>query len=238
MVSVQIPLKMSLREEISFDTFVTEKPETAIFLNQFQANLKQGSAAGFYLQGVSGAGKTHLLQAACRYKSGLQESSVYLPLKDTSLSLIADSLHGLEETSLVCIDDIDSKINKIEWQKSLTNLLIKAQTSGNIVVFSGKTSYLEWPIEYTDLNSALVGVITLPVPVLSDPRDLVEALQRHAQKKGFDLPIEVGNYLVKKFSNQISELMAVLHLLEQATLAEKRCLTLPFVKKYLTLIPT
>ncbi len=234
-LNVQIPLKISSREEVSFDTFVTAEPATAILLNQFQASLRQKHAAGFYLQGASGAGKTHLLQAACRYKSSLNESSVYLPLKDTSLPLIADSLKGLEDVSLICIDDIDTKIHQVEWQKSLENLLIKAQAAGNIVVCTGETSYLEWDVVYSNLNSALVNVLTIPIPALSKNKDLVDALQRHAQKRGFELSTTVGNYLVKQFSSHLPELMAVLSLLEQESLAEKRHLKLPLVKKILGL---
>lgn len=233
MVSVQIPLKISLREEISFDSFVTGKPETAILLNQFQSALRQSSGGAFYLQGPQSVGKSHLLQASCRYKTDLKQSSVYLPLKDTSLPLIADSLKGLEEIDLVCIDDIDCKIDQIEWQISLANLLVKSQTAGHIVVLSGQSDYLQWPVAFPELNSALVGVLTIPIPLLSVDEDVVDALQRHANKIGFDLPLEVGNYLVKTFSNQLAELMAVLAMLEQATLVEKRRLTLPFVKQFL-----
>ena len=233
MLSIQMPLKIGLREEVSFDSFVTESAATAISLNQFQKSLQQSSASAFYLQGGPGVGKTHLLQAACRFKANRHESAVYLPLNDSRLPLIADSLNGLDQTDLVCIDDIDVKIASVDWQKALANLLIKSQTSGNVVVFSGQDSFLNWPVQLTELNSALVSVLTLQIPALSKGESLVDALQRHAQKRGFELPLEVGNFLVKKFSAEISELMAVLHLLEQATLAEKRRLTLPFVKDYL-----
>ncbi len=233
MVSVQIPLKMNLKEEVSFDTFVTEKPATAILLNQFQNSLKRGSGAGFYLQGDSSVGKTHLLQSACRYKASLKQSAVYLPLKDQSLPFIADSLNGLEQIPLVCIDDIDIKMQQIEWQKSLASLLIKAQTAGSVIALTGKTPYLDWDIKCADLSRALMNVLTITLTPLSKKKDLVDALQRHAKKRGFNLPPQVGQYLVKQFSNQLEELLAVLHLLEQATLAEKKRLSLPFVTEFL-----
>lgn len=228
-----MPLKIGLREEVSFDSFVTETAATAISLDQFQKSLRQTSASAFYLQGPSGAGKTHLLQAACRFKADRRESAVYLPLNDSNLPLIADSLNGLDQTDLVCIDDIDAKINSVEWQKALANLLIKSQTSGSVIILSGRESFLDWPVQVAELNSALVSVLTLVIPPLTQEDSLVDALQRHAQKRGFDLPLDVGNYLVKSFSTEIAELMAVLYLLEQATLAEKRRLTLPFAKQYL-----
>ena len=68
---------------------------------------------------------------------------------------------------------------------------------------------------------------------LEDNREVVSALQKHSTRLGFELPLEVGNYLIKQFSNDLSELLAVLKLLEQATLVQKRRLTLPFVKQVL-----
>jgi len=232
-VSVQIPLKMSIQEAVCFESFVTETSEIALALNQFQQALKSSNSSVFYLQGSAGAGKTHLLQAACRYKSGLNQSAVYLPLKDMNLPLIAESLKGLEQTALVCIDDIDTKIADESWQKSLATLLVKIQNAGHILVLSGVESIVDWPITLSELNAALVSVLPIHLMPLSQPKELVEALQRHAQAVGFVLPLEVGNFLVKQFSKNILELMAVLKLLEQETLVEKRRLTLPFVKQVL-----
>lgn len=233
MLSIQIPLKISIQEAVSFDSFVTENSGTALSLNQFQQALKQSQSGVFYLEGVTGAGKTHLLQAACRFKSGLKQSAVYLPLKETSLPLIAESLKGLEQTALVCIDDIDIKMNEVDWQKSLAVLLVKIQNAGHILVLSGEQSILDWPVTYPELNAALVSVLPINLTPLSQTKSLVEALQRHAKAVGFILPLDVGNFLVKQFSKNISELMAVLKILEQETLVKKRRLTLPFVKQVL-----
>lgn len=233
MLSVQMPLKIGLKDEASFSTFVTETPELALSLNQLQNSLKQSLSNCFYLQGQSGSGKSHILQAACRFMASLNQAAVYLPLKDSNLPLIAESLNGLEQAALVCIDDMDERISEIEWQKALASLLIKAQSIGHVVVFSGQNSFVEWENSSKELNSALMGVLTIELMPLTQSKELVEALQRHAQTLGFELPVEVGNYLIKMFSNDLAELMAVLKLLEQATLAEKRRLTLPFVKTYL-----
>lgn len=230
---VQLPLKIGLREEVCFDTFVAEDEATVLALSQFQQSLLSPEGESFYLYGAEGVGKTHLLQAACRYVMERDIASVYLPLADASLPLIPDVLNGLERTKLVCLDDVEQVVGQDEWEKALANLLFKSQVLGHKVVLSGQAQISSWDLVTTELTQALMSVLPIPIQALTDKRELVTALQRHALKLGFELPLEVGNYLVKQFSSDLQELLSVLKLLEQATFVEKRRMTLPFVKEVL-----
>jgi DnaA family protein len=231
---VQMPLKIGLRDEASFATFVTEQESLAVALNGLQTSLKQNSAGAFYLYGDLTAGKTHLLQAACRYVTELGQASVYLPMADKSLPLIPDVLVGLEQTNLICLDDIDILIGDKNWELALANLLTKSSVQGHVVILSGNSSINDWNLVTTELTQALINVLPIEVTPLSDKTEIIAALQRHSSKLGFQLPLEVGNYLIKNFSSDLQELLAVLKILEQATLVEKRKLTLPFVKQALS----
>jgi DnaA family protein len=230
---VQLPLKINLREDASFETFVTEQESIAITLNQLQQPNIPGFSGCYYLYGESGVGKTHLLQASCRYYTQRGLQSVYFPLASSSLPLIPDVLSGLEVTALVCLDDIDQVLKDPAWQKSLGNLLAKSRVLGHRVLLTGTHSMVDWPHVVDVLQQELVSIMPVNLVALSEPNEIVLALQRHALYKGFELPSEVGNFLIKRFSNDLQELLMVLQLLEQATLAEKRRLTLPFVKDVL-----
>ncbi|MGC9385827.1 MAG: DnaA regulatory inactivator Hda [Hydrogenovibrio sp.] len=234
-VFVQLPLKIGLRDEASFDTFVTEDEATVLALSRFQQSLaSRNRHEAFYLRGESGVGKTHLLQAACRFVTEQQRTSVYVPLNDERLSLIPDVLNGLETMPLVCLDDVDAIVGEAAWEKALAKLLMRSKELGHQVVLSGQEPMGDWRLVTRVLTQALMGVLPISIQPLHNPQDLVIALQRHSAKLGFKLPLAVGNYLVRQYSTDLQELLSVLKILEQATFVEKRRLTLPFVKQTLS----
>jgi len=102
-------------------------------------------------------------------------------------------------------------------------------------VMSGRDEITSWSIASSEWLQALMSIMPIALKPLTRKQDIVMALQRHALKLGFELPIEVGNYLVKQFSNDLQELLSVLKLLEQASFVEKRRMTLPFVKHILSI---
>lgn len=230
---VQMPLKIGLRDDACFETFVTEQESVAVALNALQSALKAPKGSAFYLYAESGAGKTHLLQAACRYVTEKGQASVYLPMQDSALPLIPDVLIGLEQTPLVCLDDMELIVGQPKWELALANLLTKSSVQGHNVILAGEHSVVDWSLATPELTKALMTVLPIKLSSLNEKDEVIVALQRHAKRLGFELPIEVGNYLIKQFSNDLQELLAVLKMLEQATLVEKRRLTLPFVKKVL-----
>jgi len=232
-VFVQMPLKIGLRDDACFETFVTEQESQAVALNGLQSALQQTNGNAFYLYGESGAGKTHLLQASCRYVTEKGQSSVYLPFGDHSLPLIPDVLIGLEQTPLVCLDDMTEIVGDSKWELALANLITKSSVQGHTVILAGQLSINDWAIKTNELAKALMMVLPIELHAVIEKEEVIIALQRHSLRLGFELPNDVGNYLVKQFSADLQELLAVLKLLEQATLVEKRRLTLPFVKQVL-----
>ncbi len=230
---VQMPLKIGLRDDACFETFVTEQESQAVALNGLQSALQQTNGNAFYLYGESGVGKTHLLQASCRYVTEKGQSSVYLPFGDHSLPLIPDVLIGLEQTPLVCLDDMTEIVGDSKWELALANLITKSSVQGHTVILAGQVSINDWSIKTNELAKALMMVLPIELHAVIEKEEVIIALQRHSLRLGFELPNDVGNYLVKQFSADLQELLAVLKLLEQATLVEKRRLTLPFVKQVL-----
>jgi DnaA family protein len=228
-----MPLKIGLRDDACFETFVTEKESQALALSGLQSALIQTNGNAFYLYGESGAGKTHLLQASCRYVTEKGQTSVYLPFGDHSLPLIPDVLIGLEQTPLVCLDDMTEIVGDSKWELALANLITKSSVQGHTVILAGQVSINDWSIKTNELAKALMMVLPIELHSVIEKEEVIVALQRHSKRLGFELPNDVGNYLVKQFSADLQELLAVLKLLEQATLVEKRRLTLPFVKQVL-----
>ncbi|WP_319557739.1 DnaA regulatory inactivator Hda [Thiomicrorhabdus sp.] len=230
---VQMPLKIGLKDEACFETFITEQESLAVALSSLLNALKEPRGNAFYLYGQSGVGKTHLLQAACRYITEKGKASVYIPMSDESLPLIPDVLVGLEQTPLVCLDDIGCKVGNKSWELALANLITKSSVQGHILILAGDDSIVDWKIVTPELAKALMTVLPIVLTPLTQKEELISALQRHSLRLGFELPEKVGDYLLKKYSYDLQELLAVLTLLEQASLVEKRRLSLGFVKKVL-----
>ena len=234
---VQLPLKIGLKDEATFNTFVAEKESIAISVAVFQQSLMNGQGDFILLNGEGKSGKTHLLQSACRYFSenslSSESSTVYLPLADKSLPLVPLILSGLEVVKLICIDDVEEIIGKKEWELALANLISKSQSQGQKLVITSENSINDWNIVTKELSNAMMVASTLTLSPLTEQEELIDALKKRAEHTGFDFRLEVGNYLVKQFSNDLSELIAVLKIIENASLIQKRKITLPFVKETL-----
>jgi DnaA family protein len=73
-----------------------------------------------------------------------------------------------------------------------------------------------------------------PLGRLTD-EECLAALQGHAAARGLELRPEVGRYLLRHYSRSMHGLIQALDELDAAALAERRRLTIPFVKDRLAL---
>lgn len=83
-----------------------------------------------------------------------------------------------------------------------------------------------------DLASRLSWGLVFQVQGLADTQKL-SALQLRSQRRGLTLSDEVGKFLLHNYPRDMLQLFAILEKLDQASLAEQRRLTVPFVKKIL-----
>jgi hypothetical protein len=83
-----------------------------------------------------------------------------------------------------------------------------------------------------DLKSRLSWGVVYQLNSLDDDQKLA-ALQLRAQIRGLDLEAAVGKFLLRRFTRNMAQLFMVLEQLDQASLAEQRRLTIPFVKEVL-----
>jgi DnaA family protein len=65
---------------------------------------------------------------------------------------------------------------------------------------------------------------------LADEEKL-SALSGRAQERGLDMPDEVLQYIYNRHARDLQSLLDVITVLDKLSLAEKRKLTLPFVRK-------
>ena len=220
----QLPLGMWLREGANFENYFAKAN------SQLLASLKNSDEQFVFLWGAESVGKTHLLQAACHVATARGEGSVYLPMSEAA-QFAPEMLEGLEQMSLVAIDDVDAIAGDRDWETALFNLYNRIRDTGTgRLLVAGNKQLPELGLLLPDLQSRLSWGLVYQVHVMSDAEKL-QALKRRADSRGFELPDEVANYLLRHYQRQTSALFELLDRLDQHSLAEQRRLTIPFVKK-------
>lgn len=233
MSAQQLPLNIQLRPEASFDSYVTEQEAVAIALHQIQMAIVRHRGGSWYFYGPPGTGRTHLLQAACRLSGACERRCAYVPLNDPDVCDYPDLIKGMEQVDVLCLDNVDAVLAREDWQAALADVLLQAQTLGHVVIMAGLQPMSLWLIRNEQLIVALANVIPVGVEPLRDPQTLTLAIQRHGRVRGLKIPKTVITYLQKTYGSDLQELLAVLKIIEDASLVEKHKIDLPFVKRVL-----
>jgi DnaA family protein len=229
-MSKQLPLSIALNTAASLSDFNWEGNE--LLRQQLIDILALKSDRILYLWGPKGSGKSHLLQACCQ--EFMSHPAMYLPL-----ALLKDwgpeSLESLEEQGLVCVDDLEAIAGDRLWEEALFHLYNRIKDSEHsLLILSGKHAPAAMPIHLADLKSRLSWGLVIQLNELSDDAK-ISTLKLHAQKRGFDLPKSVSEFLLTRCSRNMQDLHRLLDSLDKASLAAHRKITIPFVKETLNL---
>lgn len=223
-MSEQLTLGINLRDDATFNNYFSGPNEAVVH------NLHMQNEPYVFLFGESGAGKSHLLQAAC-HEIGLKGLPVvYLPL--TEEGLMPAMLDGLENMSLIALDDIHSVIGNEDWEYALFNLYNRVREKGVNMIVSSSQPLAALNIKLADLKSRLSWGPTFKLIALSDI-EKQHALQQRAKNRGLELTDDVVTYLLKRSPRDMNSLFALFEKLDKASMVEKRKLTIPFIKDYL-----
>jgi DnaA family protein len=65
--------------------------------------------------------------------------------------------------------------------------------------------------------------------------EMISAIQLHANIRGFNLPNDSANYLLKRVERNVGSLMEIIKILDYESLSKQRKLTVPFIKNILHL---
>lgn len=225
----QLALAIQLNDEATLADFNWEN--NTLLHQHLQLMLAQKSDRMLYLWGLNGSGKSHILQGCCQAVNSTQ-SAIYLPLR-----LLKEwgpqTIEGLEDQALICIDDIEAIAGDGAWEEALFHLYnrVKDQENG-LLIISGAQTPATSPIRLADLRSRLGWGLVIQLNELCD-KEKINALKEHAIKRGFDLPDSVGQFLLTRSSRNMHDLHQLLNRLDIASLAAHRKITIPFVKEIL-----
>jgi DnaA family protein len=225
----QIPLPFIRFDRFDFAGYVAG-PNAAL-LDILIRTARGQSRGNLYLWGPSGTGKSHLLQAASSCAADQQLRVAYIPLAQLA-DLTPGMLQGLDMLDLVCIDDLQHAAGSAPWEQALFHLFNRLRERGRPLLMSADQGPQSIGIQLPDLQSRLAWDLVFHLQPL-DEASLIQALQRRARARMFDFPDEVLDYLVKRVSRDTHSLFRLLDRLDEASLASKKKITIPFVKEEL-----
>jgi DnaA-homolog protein len=224
----QLPLNIRLPLVAQFSNFVVG--DNQVLLSDVQQALLKLQGQIFYLWGARGCGKTHLLKAACQRALNLGWATSYLPLAATDVQ--AEELSSLRHMQVVCLDDIDHFMGDRGREEAFFHLFNYIREAGGCLIVSASCSPAQLKCALPDLQSRLTWGASYQVMGLDDAAK-VEVLQGKAGALGLDLEPEVARYLMTRAERDMHQLVESLQVLDSASLASQRRLTIPFVKQVL-----
>ena len=223
----QIPFEFGNFQKIDFTSFIEgENQDLLDFLNTMTKKKKNDC---LYIWGSQGTGKTHLLQAACKQADDMNSQVTYIPLKQHE-EFDSEIFNGLGKLDLICVDDLEFISGNLEWQQRLTLLYNEIRDNNNSIIISSTSSPKNIKIELDDLKSRLVWG---QVHKIKPPNDelKIEILKRKASERSFELSKSVAEFLIHRTDRDLNSLIKILDVIDHSSLAAKRKVTIPFVKK-------
>lgn len=232
-MSRQLSLNLRLKDASSFGNFLAGPNREA--LEQLRAAVVRAATQTdarptmIYLWGAEGAGKTHLLQAACRLAQELGIAPAYLPLAEV-VALGPSLLEGIEQTPLVCLDDVERVAGKPEWETALFSLVERLRAARGMLAVAAAAPPDRLGLKLPDLASRLAWGATYAMQPLSDAQKL-EAVRLRAQHRGFEMPEDVARYILSRYPRDLVSLFNLLDRIDEASLAQQRRVTIPFLRQ-------
>jgi DnaA family protein len=235
-VTEQIPLRFGWRDGLSFNNYFVGDPVTSITAANAEAvhyvrRAAEGDASAeqfLYLWGAASVGKSHLLQAACQHAAENQRTVAYLPMAEL-IDLSVEIFDGLEQMSLVCLDDVQLIAGKPEWEEALFHFYNRMRDAGGALLVTANVAPSALAVALPDLQSRLSWGPVVQLNELDDA-DKIAALQLRAEGRGFELPDEVAQFLMRRSARDMASLFVLLDRLDEASLIQQRKLTIPFVR--------
>ncbi len=217
----QLLLDISPEWKPSLDNFVVGRNQELLSVLR-QAIASDSGERIFYLWGEHGCGKSHLLHACVLAALDKQHSGIYthgsIPPQNIGTGRV-----------VVAVDNVETLDENEEI--TLFNLFNQIRDNGGMLLVSGMESPQHLKLR-DDLRSRLGWGMVYQVHALSD-EEKAQALTKHAYERGFLLPTEVSQYLLRHGRRDLPSLMAVLDALDEHSLRLRRAPSVPLLKEVL-----
>ena len=231
-MSGQLTLGLSLSEDSTFGNFFPGRNRELVDTLRMA-----GGGRGeqyIYFWGAPGSGRTHLLHSCCHLAHQVGLATIYLSLNEVTRQANTEVFEGLDSLNLVCLDDIETIAGKPEWEEAFFHFYNRMKESGRRFIITGNQAPKQLGLTLNDLVSRLSWGLVFGLEALNDDEKL-QALYLRAQGRGLEMPENVAAFLLKHCQRDMNSLFDILNILDKASLAAQRKLTIPFVKQVLNI---
>lgn len=223
----QMPLALRYPPDQRFENWL--RAPTALAQVRALASGEAGDA--LYLQGGNGSGKTHLLLAACAAAETAGRPANYLSLARLR-GRARDALQGIEQADLVALDDLDAIVGDRDDEVALFDLHNRVRDAGAGLLYAARDVPAALQLVLPDLRSRLAQCTLLALHALDDD-GRAEVLRQRASARGLQFDEAALDWLLRRYSRDLSDLGALFERLDRASLAAQRRLTVPFLRQVL-----
>jgi DnaA-homolog protein len=186
------------------------------------------------LQGGSGVGKSHLLYALCHQLATQQVNHIYLNLNQHAQWSL-DIFDGLENLSLICLDNIHAVAGITAWEEALFDLFNRViENPGALVVGSSQLGPSHPKFVLPDLRSRLAWGVIYHLNTLDDD-SRKDVLRLRASQRGLKLSEQALQFLLYHSDRDLRSLLGLLERLDTRSLQEQKKLSVAMVKRELGL---
>jgi DnaA family protein len=178
----------------------------------------------FYVWGRPGSGRSHLLKgvAAAVQRSGAAVACIACGAEPRLRK-------ELDRMDFVLLDDVE-RLDE-EGQIAAFDLYNSLRERNGALVASASAPPVQLAMR-EDLGTRLAWGLVYQVQALSDD-DKAQALADHAATRGWPLPREVSDYLLRRSRRDMPSLLATLDALDRYSLETRRPVTVPLVRELL-----
>jgi len=181
-----------------------------------------------YLWGVNGCGKSHLLQAVVESFVQNKLDAAYINCGITQN--LKTGFPVVDKVECLTIDDVDhlNAATQIDLFNLYNHIRDECQS---LMLVSGSVAPSQLNLR-EDLVTRLGWGLIYQVHELSDD-EKIQAMKKHAKRKGFELTQDVYNYLLRHVKRDLPSLIVTLDALDRHSLREKRPITIPMLRELL-----
>ena len=223
----QIALDISLVSEASFSNYFAGPNQAAVRHLELWTGNALRAPVPTYLWGASGVGKSHLLRAV---DQALRAQGASVGRMDASLF---DPPEFSESWTAVLLDDCH--LYTAVRQQAAFNWFVNALSSADghscWVLAAGSVPPADLPLR-EDLRTRLGWGHVFEVHALTEPERRA-VLRREADMRGIFLSDESMDFMLHRFSRDLSSLMQLLDQLDGYALQTQRAITIPLIKAML-----
>ncbi len=224
----QLALALRLPARAGFDTYTPGDNAEAL-----AAAIAWSRASGdpyLFIHGECGTGKTHLLCAACDQAAARGDQVLYLPLANPALEPLV--MEDLEKLDAVAIDDLHQIAGSPGWEAGLFALYNRLRESGGRLLAAARAPPPALPLGLPDLQSRLSAGPAYALKPLDDT-GRAALLERGAAERGLMLSRAEVSYILSRCPREPAWLLRFLDDIDQASLAEQRQPSIPFISRLL-----